>query len=54
MLSLVASVALATSPIVAYEDPLPTTLSPLYRRSGADARAQALVYEPLFYRSAIS
>ena len=37
-----------------YEEQLPSTLNPLYARSMADRRSQELVFDRLFYRSAVT
>jgi len=48
------AVAMAAPTSVTVGDVLPETLNPLYGRSMADLRAQQLVFERVFYNSAIS
>ncbi|HCH66024.1 MAG: hypothetical protein CL927_12975 [Deltaproteobacteria bacterium] len=45
--------AQATPKALVVIDALPTTLLPLYARTDADRRTAALLFEPLFYRSAL-
>ncbi|MEZ4235925.1 MAG: ABC transporter substrate-binding protein [Myxococcota bacterium] len=49
-----AVVMLSASDLSFYEEALPTTLNPLFARSMVDRRAQELVFDRLFYRSAIT
>lgn len=49
------SVVLASGATVSYyEESLPTTLNPLFARTMVDKRSQELVFDRLFYRSAIT
>jgi len=51
----VASTALLTAGSVSYyEESLPTTLNPLFANAMVDKRSQELVFDRLFYRSAIT
>ena len=54
-IGLVGSVFLTGASTVAfYEEALPTTMNPLFARSMTDYRAHELVFDRLFYRSAIT
>jgi peptide/nickel transport system substrate-binding protein len=45
---------LAGSDVTFYEESLPSTLNPLFARSMVDRRAQELVFDRLYYRSAVT
>jgi len=53
-LSLVSSVFLTGGTVAYYEEALPTTLNPLFAQSMVDQRTQELVFDRLYYRSAIT
>jgi peptide/nickel transport system substrate-binding protein len=52
--ALLGSAVLAGADLSFYEESLPTTLNPLFARSMVDRRAQELVFDRLFYRSAVT
>lgn len=50
---------LALCPVLAsslsyYEEALPTTLNPVYAKTMVDERTHSLIFDRLFYRSAIA
>ena len=50
----VASVVLLGANMAYYEEALPTTMNPLFARSMVDRRSQELVFDRLYYRSAVT
>ncbi|MCA9571128.1 MAG: hypothetical protein KC656_24985, partial [Myxococcales bacterium] len=52
--ALVGSTFLAAGTVGFYEEALPTTLNPLFAQSMVDRRAQELVFDRLYFRSAIT
>lgn len=53
-LGLAATLGLCGSTVSYYEESLPTTMNPLFARSMVDKRSHELVYDRLFFRSAIT
>jgi len=53
-LLVLATVALSAPDSITVGDGLPDTLNPLYGKTGADLRAQQLVFERVFFNTAIS
>jgi len=51
---LIGSVLLMGTTVSYYEESLPTSLNPLFARSMVDHRSNELVFDRLFYRSAIT
>ena len=49
-----ASVAMVGAEMAYYEESLPTTMNPLFVRSMVDRRTQELVFDRLYYRSAVT
>lgn len=53
-LGIVGTVMLTGTTVSYYEEALPTTMNPLFARSMVDRRSHELVFDRLFYRSAIT
>ena len=53
-LGLVGTALMAGSSVSYYEEALPSTLNPLFARTMVDRRSQELVFDRLYYRSAIT
>ena len=53
-LGLASALLLTGSTVSYYEESLPTTMNPLFARTMVDRRAHELVFDRLYYRSAIT